>query len=141
MSFTRADALTYVTNSFAELISDVGLGLTDTAGAMKEVLDDALLLHGVDYDDLASPTIANADILGLRAILTYTLLNRCYNAALHRVDITLDGPNMSKRRSQMVAQLKDRVAAAKEAAEEFFSDDGSFSLTTMDLDFLEPPEV
>lgn len=141
MSMSRADATSYLAGTLAQLLSDAGLGSTDTAGALKEPIDDALLATGTDYADLASATVANADVVGFRLVLDYTGVLRCYRAIAHRVDVQLDGPQMSKTRSQAVRQLEKLVDDARKAAEPHMSAASSdWGFGTIDLDFIEPIE-
>lgn len=139
MGMTRADARTYLAATLAEPLADAGLGTTDTAGALKEVIDSALLMIGTAYADLATAEITS-DILGYRAVLDYAGLKRCYDAILARVDIQLDGPQMSKNRSQAVRQMENRIKIARDAAGPYLST-GDFAVGTVTFDFLEPVEV
>jgi hypothetical protein len=136
----RAESATYLASSLAELLSDAGLATTDTAGDLKEPIDDALLLTGTAYDDLATATVAGVDVIGYRKVLTYTALLRIRGAIAHRVDVALDGPTMSKRRSQAAQALDRLVAEAKAAAEPFIANgaSGTWGSGTITLDYLEP---
>lgn len=136
----RAESATYLASSLAELLSDAGLATTDTAGDLKEPIDDALLLTGTAYDDLATATVAGVDVVGYRKVLTYTGLRRVYDAVLNRVDIALDGPTMSKNRSQFVRQMENRIKRAYDEAEPFIANgaSGTWGSGTITLDYLEP---
>mgnify|MGYP001575542749 CR=1 FL=1 len=140
MGMTRADARTFVAATLAEALADAGLGTTDVSGALKEVIDSALLATGTSYDSLATAEVASADVIGYRAVLEYAGLKRCYDAILARVDIQLDGPQMSKSRSQAVRQMENRIRVAKDAATPYLSS-GDFAVGTVTFDFLEPVEV
>lgn len=141
MSMSRADAASYLAASLAELLTDAGLDNLDESGDLAEPIDDALLLTGTAYGDLATATVADADALGFRKVLRWTALARIREAVAHRVDVTLDGPNMSKRRSQIVGHLDRLTADAKAAADPYVTvtaDGGAWSLATISTDWIEP---
>ena len=140
MGMTRADARSFLAATLAQALTDAGLANTDTAGALAEPIDSALLAIGTDYDDLATAEITSSDILGYRAVLEYAGLKRCYDAILARVDIQLDGPQMSKSRSQAVRQMENRIKIAQAAATPYMSS-ADFAVGTIIFDFLEPVEV
>lgn len=115
---TRAQALAFLAGIYAQQLTEAGLVATDTAANLGPAIDEALLALGTDYADLSSETatVASAKIPGYRVLLRYFGLVRILDAVLNRVDVTLDGPNMSKNRSQYVRQLQGRVDdLAKEA--------------------------
>lgn len=138
MSMSRADALAYLVGTLAQWISDAGMLSTDAAGAWKEPIDDALLMTGTAYADLTTATVADADVFGYRKVLRYTGLLRIQDAIGSRVDLQLDGPQMSKSRSQAVEQLGKIIAKAKEDADAFFVSTGHWDSGTIALDFIEP---
>lgn len=141
MSMSRADSASYLAGTLAQLLADAGLAATDTAGGLKEPIDDALLATGTDYADLASATVANTDVVGFRLVLDYTGILRCYRAIAHRVDIQLDGPQVAKSRSQAVRQLEKLVDDARKAADPHMSASNSdWGFGSIDLDFIEPVE-
>lgn len=139
MSMTRADSLAYLAGTLAQWLTDAGLASTDSAGALKEPIDDALLMTGTAYADLEDATVADADIYGYRKVLRYTGLLRIQDAIGSRVDLQLDGPQMSKSRSQAVRQIAGFVDDAKKAADPFIIvATGTWESGTITLDFIEP---
>lgn len=139
MAMTRADSADYLAGTLAQLLTDAGLDDSDDPGGLKEIIDDALLMVGTAYDDLATATVASADVLGYRAVLRYAGLLRTYDAILNRVDIQASTPSVSKNRSQFVRQMENRIRLAKEAAEPFITDSGAWGSGTFTLgDWIEP---
>lgn len=138
MSMSRSDALAYLSGTLAQWITDAGLTAADTTGNLKEPIDDALLMTGTAYADLATATVADDDALGYRKVLKYTGLLRIQDAIGARVDISLDGPQMSKSRSQAVKSLAEIVKAAKADADVFIVSTGTWDSGSIALDYIEP---
>lgn len=140
MGMSRSDAATYVASSFSQLLTDAGMGNDDEAGELKEVIDDALLMTGAGYDDLATATVASGDILGFRAVLKYTALLRIADARGDRASsISLDGPNQSKSWNRDAFQK--RIDAAKVAADPYIVS-GQWGAGTFVMgDWIEPYPV
>lgn len=134
----RSAAADYLAGTLAQLLTDAGLDATDDPGALAEIIDDALLMVGTAYDDLATATVASSDALGFRKVLSYAGLLRLYDAILNRVDITLSTPSVSKSRSQFVRQMENRIRFARDAAEPFIADSGQWGTGTISFDYLEP---
>lgn len=141
MSITRTNAADYIAGMFAQQLTDAGLATTDTTGALKEPIDTALRLTGTSHADIATATVSDADAVGFFAVLDYTALLRIQRAILLRVDLQLDGPQMSKSRSQAVRQIERAVDDAKKAADPFIVESGEWGYGTITLDYLEPVEV
>lgn len=138
MTMNRADSASYLAGTLAQWLTDAGLAATDSAGALKEVIDDALLMTGTAYADLATATVADADVFGYRKVLRYTGLLRIQDAIGSRVDLQLDGPQMSKSRSQAVRQIDKIVGDAEKQAAPFIVSTGQWSEGTISLDYQEP---
>jgi len=141
MTMSRTDALTYLSGTLAQWISDAGLTAADSSGNLKEPIDDALLMTGTAYADLATATVADVDAMGFRKVLKYTGLLRIQDAIGARVDLTLDGPQMSKSRSQAVKSLAGIIEKAKADADMFIVSTGNWDSGTIALDYIEPEEV
>ena len=135
---SRENAADYLAGTLTQLLTDAGLAATDDPGALKEIIDDALLMVGTAYDDLATASVANADVLGFRKVLSYAGLLRVYDAILNRVDFNISSPGISKSRSQFVRQMENRIRFAREAAEPFIADSGQWGTGTISFDYLEP---
>lgn len=135
MGMTRSDATSYLSGILAQLLTDAGLGTTDTAGALKEVIDDALLMTGVAYDDLATATVASADVLGFRLVLTYAALLRIDGARGDRASsFSEGGVSASWNRDSW----NKRLEAAKAAALPYLSESGGWVMTAIGFDVFEP---
>lgn len=141
MSMSRADSASYLAGTLAQWLTDAGLTAADTSGNLKEPIDDALLMTGTTYSDLTTATVADTDVPGFRKVLKYTGLLRIQDAIGSRVDLQLDGPQMSKSRSQAVKSIAEIIKTAKESAEPFITTSGAWSQGTVALDYLEPEAV
>lgn len=119
MGMSRADARDYLAGTLTQLLADAGLPPVDAPGGLAEPIDEALLLTGTAYADLAAATVPDAAVVGFRRVLRYTGLKRAQDAVLHRVDIALGDPNVSKKRQQIVANLEKAIATALKDAEQF----------------------
>lgn len=137
MAITRENAADYLAGMFAEQLTDAGIGSTDVAGSLKEPIDAALRLTGTAQGDLATATVDDADAIGFFAVLDFTMLTRLQRAIIARVDIQLDGPQMSKARSQAVKNIAAAVESAKKAADPYMIT-GEWGIGTIALDYLEP---
>lgn len=74
----RAAGLVYIQNQYGSggnpLLPLAGLGVTlADSGPVQEMLNDAFLYAGVDYDDLGAATVANA--LLLRACIRFSVIS------------------------------------------------------------------
>jgi hypothetical protein len=131
MGMTRADAITYLAGKLGVLLADAGIA--PNAAGLGSVVDDALLLTGVAYADLATATVADADVIGFRAVLIYQALQAALDAVVNRVSYSksLGTPSVSKSesRNQIVDNLTKRLALAKAAADPYVVEvgDGGFS--------------
>ena len=137
MAFDRAAAAAYLAGSLAELLADAGLGTDDDPGELAEVIDDALLMTGVAYDDLASATVASADVLGFRRVLTYAALLRIDAARGDRASqISAGGTTVAWTR---VSSWQARLDAAEKAARPFMVGTGQWASGSLVLgDWIEP---
>lgn len=134
MSMSRSDAATYVASSFSQLLTDAGMGSDDETGELKEVIDDALLMTGVAYGDLATATVANGDILGFRAVLKYAALLRIADARGDRAsNISEGGTSVAWNRSD----FQKRIDAAQAAAGPYVVS-GQWGSGAITFDYLEP---
>lgn len=133
---TRAQSASYIAGTMAELLTDAGLGNEDVPGELGEVIDDALLMTGTAYDDLATAEVTD-DIGGYRKVLRLCGLMRVREAIAHRVDLSMDGPSMSKSRSQAVKALDKLVEDAKAAATPYIVS-GEWGFGAIYFDYQEP---
>jgi hypothetical protein len=140
---TRVDAAAYLAGQFSQLLTEAGIGDDDESGELREPIDDAMLAMGVAFSDLTDDTYELSNPFGFRAVLRLKALERIYDAVANRVDISLDGPTMSKARSQFLKHLKDRIDAARIAATPYMTAEVETFWSTghITLGSLEPEEV
>ena len=121
--------------------AEVGITNSDTTGNLKEPLDATFLALGVAYGDVATGTVASGDELKAITVAVYYGLDAVYRGALNKVDTSVGAPQVSRSSSQMVANLKAALDAAKQAALPYLPDDGgTWGSGTITLGFLEPQE-
>lgn len=143
MGMNRQAALNFLGGVYAQQLTEAGLTATDDAANLGPAIDDALLTLGTSYDDLATAEVDAADVTGYRVLLRYFGLARIHDAVVNRVDMQLDGPQMSKNRSQYVRQLAARLDdLRKEAANYGLTTGPTWQVpTSINLDIFEPEEV
>lgn len=117
MAVTRSSLAAYLSGTYGTLLADAGIEASDGTGGLKEPIDDTLLAVGVAWADIGDGTVPDADARAALALARYFTLDRIYTAIVNRVDITVDGPQMSKRRSQMVQQVEKSLSEARKIAE------------------------
>lgn len=122
---TRDDAYTYLSTQLNTMLTEVGVDVIDPT-SLDIVIDDALLMMGVTASSLATAVVADGDVPAYRKLLRYAGIRYVYDQALSRVDIEISDPNVSKKRSQMVAQLEKALASAKTAADPFIVGESAF---------------
>lgn len=134
----RADALTYLGESFSAIATELGVTATDTAAGYKSVLDYALRLVGVAEGDLAAADITS-DVPDYLIALDYAALLRFQRMAAIRVDIEVGDPSVRKSRSQLFKAISALLADAKAAAEQcgVLTGTSSWELGRLNLDHLE----
>lgn len=135
MGMTRAAAAQYLAGTLAELLTDAGLGNDDASGELGEVIDDALLMVGTAYSGLATATVADADVLGFRRVLTYAALLRIDQARGDRASSFSEGGTSA---SWSRDGWSKRLEAAATAAKPFITGSGEWGSGTLTLDFIEP---
>jgi hypothetical protein len=143
MGVTRVQARDYLGGVLAQQLPEAGLTAADDTANLGPVIDRALLTLGVDVDSLATAEVANDDAAAYYAYLDYFGLGRVLNAVLSHVDIQSGDPNMSKRKSQYVAALQQRLATLKEeaVAHGMTAGPGWQPAVEINLDFIEPEPV
>lgn len=135
----RAAALTYLSETFATIATDLGVTATDNAAGYKSVIDYALRLGGTAEADLATADITSG-IPGYLIALDYAALLRFQRMASTRVDIEVGDPAVNKKRSQLFKAISDMLKDAKAAAENCGILDGasSWSMGRLPTDWIEP---
>jgi hypothetical protein len=121
---------------------EVGIENSDESGHLKEPIDSTLMALGVAYGDLESGTIADGDEHKAIAIARYQGLQAIADAAATWVDVTLDAPNTSLKRSQFVTNIEKALVRAKADAEPFMETvASSWGMGILTLDYIEPYDV
>lgn len=109
---TRSDLSAYLSGTYGTLLSDFGVGATDATGALKEPIDRALLRLGTAYGMLTAPTVDDANAEGAFALASYYLLLKMQGgSAARNVNISVDGPSMSKGNSARAGNLQAAMDA------------------------------
>lgn len=141
MSLSRSDLLTALQNEFSALATETSQVTTDTAAGYGPAIDYALRQTGTAQSELATGTIPTGDEDAGLLLAQYGALRRFSRALAGRVDITLDAPQVSKKRSQAFQQVQTLIAGVKAELEEVGYGESAFSMGSLQLDFLEPAEV
>ena len=138
MSLTRADAATYLAGRYGTLASAVGVGNADDADGWADAINDALLASAVDYPDLATATVEDADGRDFLALLRYAALRRLAEAASIQFSVTLPG-GLAAQRGQVFAAINALLARAEAEVQRLGLLDGStVEVLRVTTDFLEP---
>lgn len=141
MSLSRTDLLTYLQNSFDVLATETGVATTDTAAGFGSAIDYALRRTGTLHADLATGTIPDDEEDAGYLFASYAALQRYLRALAIQVDITVDGPDISKKRSQTFAHVKILLDTIKDDLALLGYGEAAFEMGRINLDFLEPEEV
>lgn len=145
MAFDRPAATIYLQNKYAALATLAGQTVTtDSADGYGPAIDEALLTYGTTYTDILTPTVADADVLGVRALLRYYALLHFEQRLVTEVSVVVSGASASYSEQLSVAltQVRSLLAeAAKQVAAYGYVVDGAggtWSSGFFNLDFLEP---
>jgi hypothetical protein len=115
----RGDAISYLMTTLGPTAGERGVTSPTQDFIWETATDDALLALSVAATDLQTKIVATTDVIGYRALLTYYGLVRLHETVLASVDVSIDGPQTSKRFSQYVAALERRIALAAQAASSY----------------------
>ena len=159
MSINRANAASYIVGTYGSgtgnLLEQSYVTATDSAGGLKEPIDEAAILLSVEYSDLSSFSIDDSNAKAFFTALRYSTLKRILSGlnAFTNVDVSA-GQGVSVKGSQLVAKVERLLMiAAHEARLEGLvvaTMDGSTSPSTAyrdmltngpvgySLDFIEP---
>ena len=114
MALTRSQAATAVGARSGRALVQVGLTTADTTTNLKEPLDDTFVALGVPYASVASATVEDSDLHFLLAVAEVFVLRRALQEAIGFSDVAATQLGVSKRKSQIVANLKDALARAEQ---------------------------
>lgn len=123
---------------------DVSYGpMRDVAGVAAGDWDAAIDAAFVALGETPTNTAPAASAYAYRTVLDYTALRFLYRRVLSQVDMSLDGPQMSKSRSQAVKQVKEAMDAARLDALPLMAsvDTTTWSVGSIGVGLLEPEET
>jgi len=143
MALNRATLATLLGTRAGANLRAVGLTTADTTGNLKEPLDDTLRALGVPYGSEASATQDEGQVSRFLAVGAVYVLRRALDEASGLADVSATTLGASKSQSQIVKNLRDRLAEAEMMAAQYGIADltpamGSGVYT---IDALEPEEV
>lgn len=140
MSYTRAQAITYIATRHAHTLTTLSIAATDTTGSFREPIDHAMRRMDIAWSDIPTTIVSDDDSEGFIAWLDVYVLERLVDAAHAWVDLTLDAPDVSKKYAQVAASLERRLKAAQAKAEGYgLGTVNSWQApAALSTDFLEP---
>jgi hypothetical protein len=139
MTLSRASTVTYLAAEFAALLTESGVGATDITAGLGPPVDNALRQMEVAEADLATTTVADADVSAYLALCEYYALARICRALANRGDI--DARNTIGPRSIVFQQARDLMQQAEAKCAAFgyaVTGGGSFEFGRLVLDYTEP---
>jgi hypothetical protein len=119
MSLTRAQLAANLWGTLQRQFTEVGIENTDDSGNLKEPVDSTLLALGVDYSDLETAVIADGGEQKALIVARRYGYEAILDAAATWVDLTIDAPNTSVKRSQFVQNIERALARATADAAPF----------------------
>jgi hypothetical protein len=142
-SLTRTQLATLLGTRAGVNLRAVGLTSADSTGNLKEPLDDTLRALGVPYGSEASATLDDGRVAAFLAVGAVYVLRRALDEASGFADVAATALGTSKSKSQIVKNLRERLADAEAHAIGYGIADlvpamGSGVYT---IDALEPEEV
>lgn len=138
MSLSRAQLLTRLQNTYAILLSEAALTITDTSAGLGPALDDTLRELGVAEDDLAAGEIENEDILDAIELGGYFVLLQIANIFAIRTSVSVDGLSVGQNQqfSAVMKLLEAKRTALTKAG--YLRGAGRMTYGSYTLDFQEP---
>lgn len=134
---TRDEAAVEVGRRLSVVLAEAGIAVADTAGNLKEPLDDALRAMGYAETDLA--TAESDDAAGLLAMLRYQALRTAEERLAAKFDLSTGGDSF--RLSQIAANVRALLARAEADAIALFGSlvmAANGGLVLLEMPFLEP---
>lgn len=140
MSITRAALVTRFGATLPEVLAFAGLPTTDSAGGLKEPLDDALSALGVADEDLANVSITVARAAAITVGRYYVLL-RIRDAIAHN-QTDFKAGDVELKRKQYLDWLDKEIALSQASASSYVTLEGDLASAwgagTISLGYLEP---
>jgi hypothetical protein len=134
----RSAALTYLTQNFRELATEVQFTDEQRSDAYSAAMDMSLRDLGYAESDLSAADVEQANVRKYLALLDYYALKRFSRVLSTRVAVSLPGP-VSKQANQAFAQVQALLAQAKQELADLGVDIGgtaSFKFGRLNLGFL-----
>ena len=116
MALTRSQAAQELIAHYGDLMLDVGKAATDTTGNLKEPIDRTFRAMGTLYAGLASATLDDTELDTFLTLGGYFVVERALDAASGMADVAATTLGTSKRKSQIVANLRARREELRERA-------------------------
>lgn len=133
---TRAEVAAAVAARIPTQLADAGMAGTDTPGALKEPIDDAL--RGLGVAEAALATATSDDPVGFVALVKFFALKAVEARIGDRFDVGTGGD--SYKLSQTVANVRALIARAEQELAVLFGGvpSGGATVVAYDGAFLEP---
>jgi hypothetical protein len=159
MAVSRSAATTYLAGQYGaganNLLALADIATTDTTGDLKEPIDDAAMLLGTSYTDLATASVGDTDAPAFFAALRYTALKRIISGlnAKSQQGVAQVGQGVSLDVRDWIKRLQGELMLAAGECMGYgltVTTDGSSSWAAMgdivgtpswSLDYLEPVET
>lgn len=118
MAFDRTAMIAYLTQQFSPLEAKTGVTADDTSPqGYKDVLDDVLLLKGVDYTDLGTASFtSNQDVQDARVLLRYYALVRFANKLSSTLSYNINGAGVTENKGNLLDQVLTLLNRAEQEA-------------------------
>jgi hypothetical protein len=139
MATTRDQIAVHLGAELGELLDEAGITPSAEDG-LKQPIDAALRYLGVTDANLSGPFTTTPSAQALFTVAEWTTLRRIQRALAVKVDIEVDAPQVSKKRSQLFAQLTKLIEDAKDAAYAYIESDAQdeWQVGWMNHDLLTP---
>jgi len=134
----RSDLLAHLDVQFAPLATATMPPLATQEATYGDAVNQTLRALGTLQGDLPTASVLDAQVSDAIALAEYYSLQRFARALALQVDITLDAPVESKKRSQMFTQVTALLALARADVKARGYLDQSWELGRLSLDFIEP---
>ena len=116
MAYTRAEALAYIAGEHAALLTEAGVGTTDSQAGVKSALDRAFRTLGVVEASLATASVDDTLSAKLEALLDYHTLMKVTRYLFRAVNVakTTAGTAVQKNRREMYEQARQELDDSRE---------------------------
>jgi hypothetical protein len=143
MTLNRSQLATLLGTRAGRNLTAVGLTTADSTANLKEPLDDTLRALGVPYGSEASATLDESNVARFLAVGAVYVLRRALDEASGFADVAATQLGASKHKSQIVKNLRDRLADAEAHAAQYGIADmvPVMGAGVYRIDAIEPEEV